>query len=267
MDLGTIRNKLESNQYPTPPYGPFENDVRLVFKNCYAFNPPGSVVHDWGKKLERVFEDKWATRPMEVEEEEEGLFSLCLFLSLFFTDQAVITDFSEDENLLAIEKQVQELQQTLVMLRAKKLAKEQRRAAERASRPPKASTSTASKKGSSNEVARNRAAMSASVSHRKKSGGGGGGGGHGGGGGGGGSGAGGKKKKSAGKKLQHSDEEEDFEPVEETVTFEMKRDLAVKIVSFEGDNLERAIDIIRTGRPDLLGVSSSPPFGFQISGY
>lgn len=45
----------------------------------------------------------------------------------------------------------------------------------------------------------------------------------------------------------------------ESVTFEMKRELAVKIVSFEGENLERAIDIIRQGRPDLLSVSSIFP--------
>jgi bromodomain-containing factor 1 len=32
----------------------------------------------------------------------------------------------------------------------------------------------------------------------------------------------------------------------------MKRELAQKIVSFEGENLERAIDIIRQGRPELL---------------
>lgn len=43
----------------------------------------------------------------------------------------------------------------------------------------------------------------------------------------------------------------------ESVTFEMKRELAVKIVSFEGESLERAIDIIRQGRPDLLSVSFS----------
>lgn len=48
---------------------------------------------------------------------------------------------------------------------------------------------------------------------------------------------------------------------EEIVTFEMKRELAVKITNFEGENLERAIDIIRMGRPDLLSVrfySSGP---------
>jgi bromodomain-containing factor 1 len=41
---------------------------------------------------------------------------------------------------------------------------------------------------------------------------------------------------------------------EECVDFEMKRELAVKIVTFEGPQLEEAINIIRRGRPDLLGV-------------
>ena len=52
-------------------------------------------------------------------------------------------------------------------------------------------------------------------------------------------------------------------PEPESVTFEMKRELAVKIVSFEGENLERAIDIIRQGRPDLLSVSNAVSFCIQ----
>lgn len=56
-----------------------------------------------------------------------------------------------------------------------------------------------------------------------------------------------KKKKKRGS----SDEDE---PLVE-VSYEMKRDLANGIASFEGDRLERAIDIIRKSRPDLLGVS------------
>lgn len=55
-------------------------------------------------------------------------------------------------------------------------------------------------------------------------------------------------------KKKHKVDRDVSEDVEETVTFEMKRELAVKISAFEGDNLERAIDIIRMGRPDLLSV-------------
>jgi bromodomain-containing factor 1 len=64
MDLGTIRTKLEQNKYPVPPYEAFEHDVRLIFKNCYVFNPPGTPVNDWGRRVEDVFERKWEERPL-----------------------------------------------------------------------------------------------------------------------------------------------------------------------------------------------------------
>lgn len=63
IDLGTIRQKLEGGRYPMPPFDAFEADMRLLFKNCYLFNPPGSPVHEWGQKLEDVFNRKWDERP------------------------------------------------------------------------------------------------------------------------------------------------------------------------------------------------------------
>ena len=74
MDLGTIRTKLENGLYPLPPYGPFEDDVRLVFRNCYAFNPPGTPVNDWGHRLEMVFDQKWNERPLGEDDECEHGF-------------------------------------------------------------------------------------------------------------------------------------------------------------------------------------------------
>lgn len=64
MDLGTVKARVEQNLYPAPAYVPFENDVRQVFKNCYLFNPPGTSVHDMGRKLEGVFDAKWEERPL-----------------------------------------------------------------------------------------------------------------------------------------------------------------------------------------------------------
>lgn len=71
MDLGTIRSKLDQSLYPVPPYVAFENDVRQVFKNCYIFNPAGTPVNDWGRRLEAVFDAKWYERP-QGEDEDEG---------------------------------------------------------------------------------------------------------------------------------------------------------------------------------------------------
>lgn len=62
MDLGTIQTKLANNQYENGD--DFERDVRLVFSNCYKFNPEGTDVNLMGKKLESIFEKKWANRPI-----------------------------------------------------------------------------------------------------------------------------------------------------------------------------------------------------------
>lgn len=62
MDLGTIQTKLANNQYENADQ--FEHDVRLVFTNCYLFNPEGTDVNMMGHRLESVFEKKWANKPV-----------------------------------------------------------------------------------------------------------------------------------------------------------------------------------------------------------
>ena len=52
MDLGTIQSKLANNEYENAD--DFEKDVRLVFKNCYLFNPEGTDVNMMGHRLEAV---------------------------------------------------------------------------------------------------------------------------------------------------------------------------------------------------------------------
>lgn len=61
MDLGTIQNKLSNGDYETA--NDFEKDIRLVFTNCFTFNPEGTAVNMMGHRLEAVFNDKWAKRP------------------------------------------------------------------------------------------------------------------------------------------------------------------------------------------------------------
>ena len=61
MDLGTIAKKLNDWEYQSME--DFERDVRLVFKNCYTFNPDGTIVNMMGHRLEEVFNSKWADRP------------------------------------------------------------------------------------------------------------------------------------------------------------------------------------------------------------
>ncbi|KAJ3042424.1 hypothetical protein HDV00_007380 [Rhizophlyctis rosea] len=57
MDLGTIRKKVREGRYGS--LGEFEGDVRLMFRNCFVFNPEGDPVRKLGKRLEGVFEIEW----------------------------------------------------------------------------------------------------------------------------------------------------------------------------------------------------------------
>lgn len=62
MDLSTIQNKLNNGDYETAL--DFEKDIRLVFTNCFTFNPEGTAVNMMGHRLESVFNEKWEKRPL-----------------------------------------------------------------------------------------------------------------------------------------------------------------------------------------------------------
>lgn len=60
MDFGTMRSKLDRGEYENAK--DFEADARLVFSNCYKFNPPGDLIHNAGKDFEKVFEAEWSKK-------------------------------------------------------------------------------------------------------------------------------------------------------------------------------------------------------------
>ncbi|GES92246.1 hypothetical protein GLOIN_2v1781474 [Rhizophagus clarus] len=57
MDLFTINSKLENNQYTK--LEEFEDDVRLIFCNCYTYNNVESEIYCLGRELETIFNKKW----------------------------------------------------------------------------------------------------------------------------------------------------------------------------------------------------------------
>ena len=83
MDLGTMKKKLDAREYSRAD--DFLDDFNLMIRNCMTFNPAGTLVHDAGVELQRVFNDKWANLPPlkapqpdsedeeEDEDEEEGI--------------------------------------------------------------------------------------------------------------------------------------------------------------------------------------------------
>ncbi|ADM12093.1 putative bromodomain-containing transcription factor [Encephalitozoon intestinalis ATCC 50506] len=64
MDLSTIRKKLDHKEYEGVEG--FDGDMKLMFNNCYTYNPPGTVVHDMGKALETVYNGLMEGMPQEV---------------------------------------------------------------------------------------------------------------------------------------------------------------------------------------------------------
>ncbi|KAK9814876.1 hypothetical protein WJX73_001032 [Symbiochloris irregularis] len=63
MDLGTVLQKLESGQYAEPIA--LLRDVGLIWRNCRAFNMPGSDVSNACDHLEGVFDKLWRKNKLD----------------------------------------------------------------------------------------------------------------------------------------------------------------------------------------------------------
>lgn len=63
MDLGTVKKKMDDREYKSAP--DFATDVRLIFSNCYQYNPPDHDVVAMGRKLQDVFEVRYSAIPDE----------------------------------------------------------------------------------------------------------------------------------------------------------------------------------------------------------
>ena len=135
MDLSTVESKLKQGEYENAKE--FEADIRLMFANCYRFNPSTDLVHSLGKQFEGIFDEKWAERkqwiddhapasgpqspgsspePEEEEEEEEE------------------EDDEEENQLSILQKQIAAMSKQVEMIQKKKTT-------------PPASTKKASKIG------------------------------------------------------------------------------------------------------------------------
>ena len=66
MDLSTVEKKLKEGQYENAKE--FETDVRLMFGNCYKFNPSTDNVHQLGKQYEKVFDGELAKKKKWIDE-------------------------------------------------------------------------------------------------------------------------------------------------------------------------------------------------------
>jgi len=112
MDLGTIKVKMDNRDYRTP--AEFATDMRLIFTNCYKYNPPEHDVVAMARKLQDVFEMRYAKIPDEVVPGNSGGF-----VNKDGTGGDESDYDSEDERerkLLQLQEQLRQMQEQMKLL-------------------------------------------------------------------------------------------------------------------------------------------------------
>ncbi|EKM60891.1 uncharacterized protein PHACADRAFT_247110 [Phanerochaete carnosa HHB-10118-sp] len=200
MDLSTMRRKLDNSEYSTPKE--FNDDFKLIIRNCFTFNPAGTPVNTAGQELQQLFDEKWKNLPplrrtpeSDDEDDEDEADS--------DDELTVITG-----KITELESQLESMNRALVSLKQKreKLIKEKKKAIEkRPPPPPVASTSKSTPKTNG---------KTAPPVNRKK-----------------------PSKK----------------PIEDNdvLSFEQKKELSDTIGKLDGQKLEKVIQIIHEGVPEI----------------
>ncbi|CDM36485.1 hypothetical protein DTO013E5_6909 [Penicillium roqueforti] len=117
MDLSTAQSKLKTGQYENARE--FENDVRLIFKNCYRFNIPGDPTFVCGQRAEEIFNAKWAQKSDYLEAHEphpeQNTDS-----SDEDSDEDAEESEEDDEKLTLLQKQIAEMSRQVEAITNKK---------------------------------------------------------------------------------------------------------------------------------------------------
>lgn len=264
MDLSTIKRKMENRDYHDAQE--FAADVRLMFSNCYKYNPPDHDVVAMARKLQDVFEFSYAKMPDEPQDASPPSVSAPLLgaLSKSSSEESSSDEDDEDEDdedddedesssessseseessdseeeranrLAELQEQLRAVHEQLAALSQGPVSKPKKK------REKKKKKKLEKHKGrGGDEESR---ARQAQLRKAKKGGGGGNGGGS------------SKNSKKAAKAalppppaLYDSEEEEESKPM----TYDEKRQLSLDINKLPGEKLGRVVHIIQSREPSL----------------
>ena len=108
MDLGTIKNKMEGRMYNTS--AEFAADIRLIFTNCYKYNPPDHEVVAMARKLQDVFEMRFAKIPDDPRMDDTKIGGGGAM------DSDLDSEDEREKKLLHLQEQLRQMQEQLKQL-------------------------------------------------------------------------------------------------------------------------------------------------------
>ncbi|XP_065170794.1 homeotic protein female sterile-like isoform X2 [Atheta coriaria] len=141
MDLGTVKQKMDAREYRTTQE--FAGDVRLIFTNCYKYNPSDHDVVAMARKLQDVFEMKYAKIPDEPMNRVGAMPRSDSSSSGSSSESSSETDDSEEERR---NKQLKMLEKELIAMQEKMRKLVEESGKKKKEKKPKATKDKAGKK-------------------------------------------------------------------------------------------------------------------------
>ena len=141
MDLGSVKAKLENREYKTPEE--FVKDVRLMFTNCYKYNPSDHEIVSMGRKLQNVFEVRLAKMPEETLNDDASTDGEGNVMTSSSESPSESSSDSEEENEDNVEKirnlqsQIQELSKQLSLIASSTTTKKEKKSKKKKSKSSK----------------------------------------------------------------------------------------------------------------------------------
>ncbi|XP_059416462.1 bromodomain testis-specific protein-like isoform X3 [Carassius carassius] len=231
MDMSTIKKKMEAREYTDALQ--FAADMRLMFSNCYKYNPTGLEVVTMARKLQDVFEFRFSKIPDEpknsapassqnkVRKERAPNPSSCESSdseSSSPSENSSDTEENEEERaqrLASLEEQLKAVREQLQLLTQTPLLKPKKR---EKSKKRKKEKESSKRKGEE---------MKKPAKMQKRS----------------------NSKLSGGKESRANDSEEEMNAL--PMSYEEKRQLSLDINKLPGDKLGKVVNVIKAREPLL----------------
>ncbi|XP_057674044.1 bromodomain-containing protein 3-like isoform X2 [Corythoichthys intestinalis] len=113
MDLRTVKEKMNRGEYQDAQR--FAADVRLIFSNCYKYNPPHHDVVAQARKLQAMFEKRFANIPDEPIRSISQMTCSPVLRGLSTTVSSTLDNSVEATQLAELQQELEDVHKQLTM--------------------------------------------------------------------------------------------------------------------------------------------------------